>query len=155
MRVVERRDDHAAYVVTRNTLRGAFADEGRVGSVVVTVNHDEVGIFSKRGLQQACRLYILHALVGSRDAIGVGERNMEKEENRFVGVGSVELSQFVGHPLHRAQRVGVVPCVLEEIESAVEHHKVETLNLVMIGPQQLQLAQRTVVGLLIVGVVGC
>ena len=92
--------------------------------MVVTVDHDAVGIFGKRGLQQACRLATLHALVGSRDAIGVGERNMEKEENRLVGVGGVELSQFVGHPLHRAQRVGVVPCVLEEIESAVEHHKI-------------------------------
>ena len=28
------------------------------------------------------------------------------------GGGGVELSQFVGHPLHRAQRVGVVPCLV-------------------------------------------
>lgn len=74
---------------------------------------------------------------------------MQGKEHGLVWVFGIDLSQFIGHPLHRFLRIGIVPGTLEEVLTTVQNDEVKAVDHVVVGCQQRHLAQFTIVGILV------
>ena len=105
--------------------------------MVVTVEHDEVGVLAQGCLQFPGRLVVLQALVIEAQAVGVVEGDMQEEEHRLVGVVRVNLVELLVHPFHRGDGVLVVVRPFEAVLAAVESHEVEAIDVVVVGTHNL------------------